>query len=54
MSVLLKSVFFFLLAIAGFMMVQKARTAMKSVTLKPRRTIETLKDDVQWAKELRP
>ncbi|HEX6643490.1 MAG TPA: phage holin family protein [Gemmatimonadales bacterium] len=43
-----------LLAIAGFMMVQKARAGMKDVSLKPKRTIETLKDDVQWAKELRP
>jgi hypothetical protein len=43
-----------LLAIAGFMMVQKARAAMKDVNLKPKRTIESLKDDVQWAKELRP
>lgn len=42
------------LAIAGFMMIQKGRARLKEVNLKPKRTIETLKDDVQWAKELRP
>ncbi len=43
-----------LLAILGFMMIQKGRARLKEVNLKPKRTIETLKDDVQWAKELRP
>ncbi|MGE5927264.1 MAG: phage holin family protein [Gemmatimonadota bacterium] len=43
-----------LLAVTGFMMVQKGRARLKEVNLKPKRTIETLKDDVQWAKELRP
>lgn len=43
-----------LLAGAGFMMVQNGRARLKEVNLKPKRTIETLKDDVQWAKELRP
>jgi hypothetical protein len=42
------------LAVAGFMMIQKGRARLKEVNLKPKRTIETLKDDVQWAKELRP
>ena len=43
-----------LLAVVGFMMIQKGRARLKEVNLKPKRTIETLKDDVQWAKELRP
>ncbi len=43
-----------LLAVMGFMMIQKGRARLREVNLKPRRTIETLKDDVQWAKELRP
>ena len=43
-----------LLTIAGFMMIQTGRARLKEVNLKPKRTIETLKDDVQWAKELRP
>ena len=42
------------LAIAGYMMIQQGRARLKEVNLKPKRTIETLKDDVQWAKELRP
>lgn len=43
-----------LLAFAGFMMIQKGRARLREVNLKPKRTIESLKDDVQWAKELRP
>jgi predicted phage tail protein len=43
-----------LLAIAGYTMIQKGRARLKDVNLKPKRTIESLKDDVQWAKELRP
>lgn len=43
-----------LMAIAGYVTLQKGLTRMKEVSLKPKRTIETLKDDVQWAKELRP
>ena len=43
-----------LLAIMGYTMVQKGRASLKEVNLKPKRTIESLKDDVQWAKELRP
>ena len=43
-----------LLAVMGFMMIQKGRARLREVNLKPRRTIETLTDDVQWAKELRP
>jgi hypothetical protein len=43
-----------LMAIGGYVTLQKGLARMKEVSLKPKRTIETLKDDVQWAKELRP
>ena len=41
------------LAIAGYMMLQKGLKELKRVDLAPRRTVESLKDDVQWAKEQR-
>jgi hypothetical protein len=34
-------------------MLQRGLKEMKRVDLAPRRTVETLKDDVQWAKEQR-
>lgn len=40
-----------ILAIAGYVMLQKGLKELKRVDLAPRRTVETLKDDVQWAKE---
>jgi uncharacterized membrane protein YqjE len=43
-----------LLAIAGYVMLQRALRKLKETDLTPRRTVETLKDDVQWAKEQRP
>jgi uncharacterized membrane protein YqjE len=41
------------LAIAGFVMLQGGLRKLKQTDLTPRRTVETLKDDVQWAKEQR-
>ena len=41
------------LAIIGYIMLQKGVKELKRVDLAPRRTVETLKDDVQWAKEQR-
>jgi uncharacterized membrane protein len=41
------------LAIIGWVMLQRGLKEMKRVDLAPRRTVETLKDDVQWAKEQR-
>jgi uncharacterized membrane protein len=42
-----------ILAIVGWVMLQKGVKEIKRVDLAPRRTVETLKDDVQWAKEQR-
>ncbi len=42
------------LAIVGYVMLQKGMKELKRVDFAPRRTVETLKDDVQWAKEQRP
>jgi uncharacterized membrane protein len=42
-----------ILAVIGWVMVQRGMKEMKRVDLAPRRTVETLKDDVQWAKEQR-
>ena len=41
------------LAIVGYVMLQKGVKELKRGDLAPRRTVETLKDDVQWAKEQR-
>ncbi len=41
------------LAIAGYIMLQRGMKELKRVDLAPRRTVESLKDDVQWAKEQR-
>jgi len=40
-----------ILAIMGYVMLQRGMKELKRVDLSPRRTVETLKDDVQWAKE---
>ena len=40
-------------AIAGYFMLNRGLQELKRVDLAPRRTVETLKDDVQWAKEQR-
>jgi len=42
-----------ILAVIGWLMLQRGLKEMKRVDLAPRRTVETLKDDVQWAKEQR-
>ena len=42
-----------LFAIAGYMMLNRGLKELKRVDLAPRRTVESLKDDVQWAKEQR-
>ena len=42
-----------ILAIVGYVMLQRGLKELKRVDLSPRRTVETLKDDVQWAKEQR-
>jgi Putative Actinobacterial Holin-X, holin superfamily III len=41
------------LAIIGYVMLQRGMKELKRVDIAPRRTVETLKDDVQWAKEQR-
>jgi predicted phage tail protein len=41
------------LAVIGWVMLQRGVKEMKRADLAPRRTVETLKDDVQWAKEQR-
>jgi uncharacterized membrane protein (UPF0136 family) len=40
-------------AVAGYLMLNRGLKELKGVDLAPRRTVETLKDDVQWAKEQR-
>jgi hypothetical protein len=42
-----------LFAIAGYAMLNRGLKELKRVDLAPRRTVESLKDDVQWAKEQR-
>lgn len=41
------------LTVIGWVMLQRGVKEMKRVDFAPRRTVETLKDDVQWAKEQR-
>lgn len=38
-------------AAGGYLLVQKGLEALKQVDLKPRQTVESLKEDVAWAKE---
>jgi hypothetical protein len=40
-------------AVAGYLMLNRGLKELKRVDLAPRRTVETLKEDVQWAKEQR-
>ena len=42
------------LAVSGWLMLQKGLKLFKDTSLVPRRTVESLKDDVQLAKELKP
>jgi hypothetical protein len=41
------------LGVAGWVMLQRGLKDLKRVDPTPQRTVETLKDDVQWAKEQR-
>jgi xanthine/uracil permease len=38
-------------AVIGLVLVQKGRAALKQITLKPEKTIETLKEDKEWVQE---
>jgi len=38
-------------AVIGYFLVRRGLTALKAVDLAPKQTIETLKEDVAWAKE---
>jgi hypothetical protein len=40
--------------LVGWMMVQRGMTNLKRIDPTPRRTVESIKDDIQWAKEQRP
>jgi len=40
-----------IVAIVGFVLVQKGRTALKETSLTPNKTIETLKEDKQWVQQ---
>lgn len=42
------------MAIGGFVALRSALRQLKSIDPAPRRTVETIKDDVRWVKELRP
>ena len=42
------------LGIAGWVMLQRGLKDLKQTDPTPRRTVETIKDDIQWAKEQRP
>jgi TRAP-type C4-dicarboxylate transport system permease small subunit len=39
------------LAAAGYFLIQKGRDALKRDSLAPQQTIETLKEDAEWAKQ---
>lgn len=42
------------MGLVGYVMLQRGLKQLRQVDPAPRRTMETLKDDVQWAKEQRP
>jgi uncharacterized membrane protein len=42
------------LGLAGWAMLQRGLKDLKRTDPTPRRTVETIKDDIQWAKEQRP
>ena len=42
------------LAVAGYVMLRRSLREFRQLDPTPRRTVETLKDDIQWAKEQRP
>jgi predicted transporter len=41
------------MAIGGYVTLRAGLRALKTIDPAPRRTVETLKDDVRWAKEMR-
>jgi len=43
-----------LMGIIGWVMLQRGLKDLKGTDPTPRRTVETIKDDIQWAKEQRP
>ncbi|HET7469469.1 MAG TPA: phage holin family protein [Gemmatimonadales bacterium] len=43
-----------LLGIIGWVMLQRGLKDLKRTDPTPRRTVETIKEDIQWAKEQRP
>jgi hypothetical protein len=38
-------------AAVGYFLVMKGRAALKRLDMAPRQTMQTLKDDAEWAKE---
>jgi uncharacterized membrane protein len=42
------------LAVTGYIMLQRGAKDIKRTDPTPRRTVETIKEDIQWAKEQRP
>ena len=42
------------MGLIGWMMLQKGLKDLKRTDPTPRRTVDTIKDDIQWAKEQRP
>jgi hypothetical protein len=40
-----------IIAVIGYLLVQRGISALKQQDLSPRQTIESLKEDTQWAKE---
>ncbi len=43
-----------MLGVAGWVMLRRGIKDLKRTDPTPRRTVETIKDDIQWAKEQRP
>jgi hypothetical protein len=43
-----------ILAVAGYVMLRRGMEDLGRIEPTPERTVETLRDDVQWAKEQRP
>ena len=42
------------LGVVGWMMLQRGLTELKRTDPTPRRAVDSIKDDIQWAKEQRP
>ncbi|HUR94202.1 MAG TPA: phage holin family protein [Gemmatimonadales bacterium] len=43
-----------IMAIIGYVLLQRGLKDLKRTDPTPRRTVDTIKDDIQWAKEQRP